>query len=52
VCGLAVAVANALPAVKEMADIVTSQARGAGVSELIERWERGELDAIKVHART
>ena len=30
-CGLAVAVDNALPAVKEMADVVTAGARGAGV---------------------
>jgi hydroxymethylpyrimidine pyrophosphatase-like HAD family hydrolase len=51
-CGLAVAVANALPAVQEMADIVTSQPRGAGVSELIERWESGGLELIEVRART
>jgi hydroxymethylpyrimidine pyrophosphatase-like HAD family hydrolase len=50
-CGLSVAVANALPAVQEMADIVTKQPRGAGVSELIERWESGELEAIQVRAR-
>jgi HAD superfamily hydrolase (TIGR01484 family) len=36
-CGCAVAVANALPMVKEEAQIVTSAARGAGVAELIER---------------
>ena len=36
-CGLAVAVANALPAVKERADLVTQAKRGAGVVELIER---------------
>ena len=35
-CGLAVAVDNALPTVKELADIVTAGARGAGVTELIE----------------
>ena len=35
-CGLSVAVANALPSVKELADVVTSGARGAGVVELIE----------------
>lgn len=35
-CGLGVAVANALPAVKDMADRVTSQSRGAGVQELID----------------
>lgn len=35
-CGLSVAVANALPVVKEMADIVTHHPRGAGVAELID----------------
>ena len=44
VCGLAVAVANALPSVKEMADLVTAGARGAGVIELLERVLAGELD--------
>ncbi|HUC10290.1 MAG TPA: HAD-IIB family hydrolase [Stellaceae bacterium] len=36
-CGCAVAVANALPMVKEDAEIVTSGARGAGVAEVIRR---------------
>jgi hypothetical protein len=36
-CGCGVAVANALPLVKEDAEIVTSAARGAGVTELIRR---------------
>ena len=36
-CGLAVAVANALPALKERADIVTVGARGEGFTELAER---------------
>jgi hydroxymethylpyrimidine pyrophosphatase-like HAD family hydrolase len=35
--GCAAAVANALPALKERADIVTRGARGAGVTELIDR---------------
>jgi hydroxymethylpyrimidine pyrophosphatase-like HAD family hydrolase len=35
-CGLSVAVANALPVVKEAADIVTRHPRGAGVTELID----------------
>jgi hypothetical protein len=35
-CGLSVAVANALPSVKESADLVTVGVRGAGVTELIE----------------
>lgn len=42
-CGLAVAVANALPSVKQMADVVTAGARGAGVAELIDRLLDGDL---------
>ena len=45
-CGLAVAVDNALPAVKQMSAFVTSGARGEGVAELIERWLTGSLDAL------
>ena len=41
-CGLAVAVANALPTVKEVADLVTTGARGAGVVELIDALLRGD----------
>ena len=37
-CGCAVAVGNALPAVKEAADIVTQAPRGAGVVEAIATW--------------
>lgn len=44
-CGCAVAVANALPSLKERADIVTSAARGQGVVELIERIIRNDLPA-------
>ncbi len=36
-CGLSVAVGNALPSLKETADVVTAGARGAGVTELIDR---------------
>lgn len=36
-CGMAVAVANALPSVKEIAHLVTEGERGAGVVEVIER---------------
>lgn len=36
-CGVSVAVANALEAVKAAADLVTTGARGAGVTELIDR---------------
>ncbi len=36
-CGLSVAVANALPAVRQSAHLVTDGARGGGVVELVER---------------
>jgi hydroxymethylpyrimidine pyrophosphatase-like HAD family hydrolase len=42
-CGLAVAVANALPTVKELAHLVTTGARGAGVVELIDALLRGDV---------
>jgi hydroxymethylpyrimidine pyrophosphatase-like HAD family hydrolase len=43
-CGLGVAVANALPALQEAADIVTAGEGGDGVVELIARLLAGELD--------
>lgn len=43
-CGLPVAVANALPALKEKAALVTKHSAGAGVTELINSALRGELD--------
>lgn len=43
-CGLAVAVQNALPSVKDIAHVVTAGARGAGVTELVDRLLAGELD--------
>lgn len=45
-CGLAAAVDNALPAVKDIAHVVTRGSRGAGVTELIERLLAGDLDRI------
>ena len=42
-CGLSVAVANALPSVRELAHVVTSGARGAGVIELIDDLLAGRL---------
>jgi hydroxymethylpyrimidine pyrophosphatase-like HAD family hydrolase len=44
-CGLSVAVANALPTVKELATVVTEGARGAGVTELVERLLAGDFDS-------
>ena len=46
-CGLSVAVANALPAVKETADIVTAGARGFGVTELIDRLLADDLAGVQ-----
>jgi hydroxymethylpyrimidine pyrophosphatase-like HAD family hydrolase len=43
-CGRRVAVANAVPALKEAADFVTAGENGAGVAELVDRILRGELD--------
>ena len=45
--GYAVAVANALPAIKDKADVVTKGARGAGVAELIEAVLKKDVDAFR-----
>jgi HAD superfamily hydrolase (TIGR01484 family) len=45
-CGLGVAVSNAIPRLKEHADLVTNGARGEGVTELIERILSGDLDDV------
>jgi hydroxymethylpyrimidine pyrophosphatase-like HAD family hydrolase len=37
ICGYSVAVANALPTIREEADFVTERDHGDGVTELIER---------------
>ena len=42
-CGVAVAVANATPALKAEADVVTAGSHGAGVQELIDRLIEGNL---------
>ena len=44
--GYSVAVANALPAIKDEADLITRQARGAGVAELIEAVLKKDVDAF------
>jgi len=54
VCGLPVAVANALPAVKESAAFVTTGTHGAGVAELIDQLlatDLTEFDAIGERGR-
>jgi hydroxymethylpyrimidine pyrophosphatase-like HAD family hydrolase len=43
-CGLAVAVANALPSLKDDADLVTKGPNGTGVIELVDRLLSGSLD--------
>src|SRR5690606_41286043 len=45
-CECAVAVANAVPAVKERADLVTKADHGAGVIELIEQLVDDDLSAV------
>jgi hydroxymethylpyrimidine pyrophosphatase-like HAD family hydrolase len=44
-CGYAVAVANALPALKERCDLVTDADHGAGVVELVDRMLAADLPA-------
>lgn len=46
ICECSVAVANALPALKERADLVTSGAHGAGVEELIEKLASEDLQSV------
>jgi hydroxymethylpyrimidine pyrophosphatase-like HAD family hydrolase len=46
-CGCAVAVANALPALKERADLVTNNGDGAGVAELIDRLLSDDLAGVR-----
>ncbi|HZZ61155.1 MAG TPA: HAD-IIB family hydrolase [Roseiarcus sp.] len=44
--GYSVAVANALPSIKEQADLVTREARGAGVAELIRAVIERDVEAL------
>lgn len=50
-CGIGVAVANALPMLKERADLVTKGARGDGVAELIDMILANDLADIRPHPR-
>jgi HAD superfamily hydrolase (TIGR01484 family) len=45
-CGIGVAVSNAVPTLKERADLVTKNARGDGVAELIDRILADDLAGI------
>ncbi len=51
VCACAVAVANALPAVRAQADFVTSGENGAGVVELIDRLVATDLRDLELRAQ-
>lgn len=46
-CGIGVAVANAVPALKKHADIVLEHARGAGIIELIDRILMDAVNAVR-----
>jgi hydroxymethylpyrimidine pyrophosphatase-like HAD family hydrolase len=48
VCGIGVAVANALPMLKERADLITKGARGDGVAELIDMILADDLATILI----
>jgi HAD superfamily hydrolase (TIGR01484 family) len=50
-CGIGVAVANALPMLKERADFVTTGARGDGVAELIDMILADDLAGFARHSR-
>lgn len=45
-CGCSVAVANAVPALRDAADWVTPSPRGAGVTELVDRLLRDDLTSM------
>jgi HAD superfamily hydrolase (TIGR01484 family) len=47
ICECSVAVANALPSIKERVDLVTTAERGAGVVELLHQLEGDDLDSIQ-----
>jgi hypothetical protein len=46
ICGVAAAVSNAVPALQERCDLVTTGARGAGVRELIARLLADDLQSL------
>lgn len=52
ICGMAVAVANALPALKEKADLVTAGSSGEGVTELIEQILKNDLANVPARRRS
>lgn len=46
-CGIYAAVANAIPSIREAADIITDEDRGAGVVELINKMMAGDLAGVQ-----
>lgn len=50
-CGCGVAVSNALPSLKQAADLVTSASHGQGVTELIDRLLATDLEDVRLHPR-
>ena len=50
-CGVGVAVANALPTLKEQADLITRGARDQSVVEVIDRIITTDLAGVTPHAR-
>jgi hydroxymethylpyrimidine pyrophosphatase-like HAD family hydrolase len=50
-CGCSVAVANALPSIKERAEIVTAGSRGQGVIEIAERLLNNDLAEVPTPSR-
>jgi HAD superfamily hydrolase (TIGR01484 family) len=51
ICECSVAVANALPMLKERADVVTAKARGEGVEEIIEQLLADDLRSLEPRLR-
>jgi hypothetical protein len=51
-CGVGAAVANALPSLKDHADLVLDRSHGAGVAKLIDRMLDGTLDQLPRRPRT
>jgi hydroxymethylpyrimidine pyrophosphatase-like HAD family hydrolase len=51
-CGVGAAVANALPSLKDHADLVLEHTHGAGVAELIDRMLDGSLETLHRRPRT
>jgi HAD superfamily hydrolase (TIGR01484 family) len=50
--GIGVAVSNAVPMLKQHADVVTKSARGAGVAEIIDRMIAGDVARIRRQIKT